>query len=129
MGLDMYLTGEAFYTHGHPNRDVKPFEIERTHYRLAYWRKHPNLHGYIVETFAKGVDDCKPIELTADDMKQIIQAVKNRLLPDTTGFFFGKSDDTPEEIAHDIQLFEDALKWLETKEPGVWRSVSYRASW
>ena len=40
MGLDMYLTGEAFYTHEHPNRSAKPFEVERTQYRLAYWRKH-----------------------------------------------------------------------------------------
>jgi hypothetical protein len=22
---------------------------------LGYWRKHPNLHGYIINTFAEGV--------------------------------------------------------------------------
>ena len=54
MGLDMYLQGEAFYTHGHPNRKATPLEIEKTIYRLAYWRKHPNLHGFIVKTFADG---------------------------------------------------------------------------
>ena len=129
MGLDMYLTGEAFYEHGHPNRSVEPFPIEKTHYSLGYWRKHPNLHGYLVERFANGVDECQRIGLVAKDMKQIIQAVKDRQLPDTTGCFFGESDDTPAEIADDIKIFEDALAWLETKERDVWRSVSYRASW
>jgi hypothetical protein len=26
---------------------------------VGYWRKHPDLHGYIVETFADGVDACQ----------------------------------------------------------------------
>lgn len=129
MGLDMYLTGEAFYSYAHPNRTAKPFPIHSTHYRLGYLRKHPNLHGYIVETFAKGVDECQEIDLSADDLKKMIEAVKSRQLPMTEGFFFGKSEDTPEQIAEDLQVFEDALKWLEADEPNVWRSVSYRASW
>lgn len=129
MGLDMYLTGEAFYAHGHPNRNAKPFEIERTHYRLGYWRKHPNLHGFIVNTFADGVDECQVIEMYPDRINKIIEAVKARQLPPTTGFFFGVSDDTEEQIANDVRIFEDALTWLDTKEAHVWRSVIYRASW
>ncbi len=129
MGLDMYLTGEAFFTHEHPNRRVKPYEKERDVYRLGYWRKHPNLHGFIVQTFADGVDECQEISLPAERLKTIITAVQDRELPETTGFLFGTSEDTDEQIAHDVQIFEGALKWLGTEEPGVWRSVSYHASW
>jgi hypothetical protein len=129
MGLDMYLTGEALFTPEHPNRRLKPYAKEGETYRLGYWRKHPNLHGFIVQTFADGVDECQEIDLTAEAIRSIIDAVKNRELPQTTGFFFGTSDDTDEQIAHDIQIFEEALKWLETEESEVWRSVSYCASW
>jgi hypothetical protein len=124
MGLDMYLTGER-YLRGERKRGDKKSEL----YDLGYWRKHPNLHGFIVKTFVDGVDECKEIELSTDQIKQIIEAIKTRELPPTSGFFFGTSDDGDEQIAHDVEIFEDALKWLETEEPEVWRSVSYRASW
>ena len=129
MGLDMYLNGDAFFTYEHPNRRIKPYEKEREIYQLGYWRKHPNLHGFIVQTFADGVDECQEIELTPEDLRTIIAAVKNRELPETTGFFFGESDQSDDQIAHDLQVFEEALQWLETEEPDVWRSVNYRASW
>jgi hypothetical protein len=129
MGLDMYLSGDAFFTHEHPNRRLKPFEKEREVYRLGYWRKHPNLHGFIVETFADGLDECQDIELTAEPIATIIAAVKLRELPETTGFFFGESDHTDDQMAYDIEIFENALKWLAIEETGVWRSVIYRASW
>src|SRR4051794_25115594 len=124
MGLDMYLTGDR-YLQGQRTRGDKKAE----QFDLGYWRKHPNLHGYIVNTFAKGVDECQEIGLSADCIKKIIQAVKDRQLPETTGFFFGRSEGTDEEIAEDVKIFEEALAWLETKEPDVWRTVSYRASW
>jgi len=126
MGLDMYLTGEKYF-HGRSNRQRGEKKAEQ--YDLGYWRKHPNLHGYIVKTFANGVDECQEIELDDERLSTIIQAIKDRQLPETTGFFFGKSDDTDEQIAEDLQIFEDALVWLGTQEDGVWRSVSYRASW
>lgn len=124
MGLDMYLTGKTYSVKPRKRGDRKG-EL----YDLGSWRKHPNLHGYIVETFADGVDDRQEIGLSADRIKQIIDAIKNRQLPKTTGCFFGTSDDADEQIAYDVQIFEDALKWLAAEEPDVWRSVSYRACW
>lgn len=124
MGLDMYLTGERYSMKPRKRGDRKSEQ-----YHLGYWRKHPNLHGYIVQTFADAVDECQEIELSAGRIKQIIEAIKNRQLPETTGFFFGTSDDTDEQIGCDLQIFKDALKWLEAAEPDVWRSVTYRASW
>jgi hypothetical protein len=129
MGLDMYLDGDVFFTGDHPNRRLTPHEKESEVYRLGYWRKHPNLHGFIVETFADGVDQCQEVELTPDCIRTIIAAVKNRELPETTGFFFGESDNSEEQIAHDVQVLEEALTWLKTEEPDTWRSVNYRASW
>lgn len=129
MGLDMYLTGEAFYTHSHPNRAAKPFPIKEMHLEIKYWRKHPNLHGYIVQTFADGVDNCEPINLSKDYLVKLIAGIEAQSLPHTTGFFFGASDCTPEEKAEDLAAFKAALEWLETEDKDVWKSVVYRASW
>lgn len=125
MGLDMYLTGRRDLFDTKSKRGEKNAE----EYDLGYLRKHPNLHGYIINEFADGVDDCREIELSADRIRQIIKAIRNRDLPETTGFFFGTSDDTEEQIAEDIRILEDALKWLEGEEPRFCRSLSYRASW
>jgi len=124
MGLDMYLTGQQYFCKQRQRGNLKCEQ-----YDLGYWRKHPNLHGFIVETFADGVDECQEIPMNADQIRQAVQAVKDPALPETTGFFFGASSDDDEQITHDVHIFEDALKWLETEVPDVWRSVIYRASW
>ena len=130
MGLDMYLTGEKFYWTDwqHPENNLKGdgFDVKQKMLRLGYW-KHPNLHGYIVKHFADGVDECQTINLDEDDLVQIMEAVKLDSLPDTEGFFFGKSDGS--ERDETLSTFQLALDWVKTKEPGVARSISYRASW
>ena len=47
---------------------------------LGYWRKHPDLHGFIVKTFANGKDECQRIDLTGEDLIKIIEAVKSNTL-------------------------------------------------
>lgn len=129
MGLDMYLEGRRFfpsYNRQRPTRTGFPLSEEKLD--LGYWRKHSNLHGFIVQTFANGVDECQLIDLLADDIRTIIAAVEAGTLPQTSGFFFGES--TGSERENDIAIFEDALKWLEEKDPqGCWRSITYQASW
>jgi hypothetical protein len=127
MGLDMYLTGEKFVMSLKLQEDG--FRLRSKTLDLGYWRKHPNLHGYIVQTFAGGKDECQTIDFGPDHIRTIIAAVKARELPDTTGFFFGVSDSSQERMEEDIATFERALAWLETDEPGIFRSVRYRASW
>lgn len=133
MGLDMYLKGEKFYwtQWDKPEGERRPmedgFEVTDKILQLGYWRKHPNLHGYIVQNFAGGVDECQDIHLSNDDVRQIIQAVRERKLPHTEGFFFGTSEDDPPE--DDIAIFERALEWAETKEENTSHSIIYRASW
>jgi hypothetical protein len=120
----MYLTGDRYRTTSRQRGELK---AER--YDLGYWRKHPNLHGYIVEHFADGRDECQEIDLMPDDLLQIIDAIRGRRLPHTVGFFFGESDDSDEQIAEDIAIFEQAIRWVEAEDPDHWRGVTYQASW
>ena len=128
MGLDMYLNGERYFM-GRPPREAGKITVKAEIYDLGYWRKHPNLHGYIVQTFADGVDECQEIALGEERLAQIIEAVRAKELPHTIGFFFGASEGTDDEAAEDIAILQSALAWLRVKEEGIWRSVSYRASW
>lgn len=122
MGLNMHLTGERRYRDRGPERGGWRSESVE----LGYWRKHPNLHGYIVRTFA-GADDCRPIPLDAAGIRRILAAVEAGGLPPTQGFYFGRSDGT--ETAGDLAVFREALQWLETVDPVAHREVYYQASW
>jgi hypothetical protein len=131
MGLDMFLEGEKFLWKNHRKPELNPIEdgfaVKGRTLRLGYWRKHPDLHGYIVNTFADGKDECQDIELGPDELRQILAASEADKLPETSGFFFGKSQ--PEDKAATKEILEKAIAWLEEKEPNVSRSVTYRASW
>lgn len=108
MGLDMYLFSRL------------PGSEDRT--EVAYWRKHPDLHGFIERTFYRGQEEFNCVEqpLTEQDIDRIQAAVRARELPLTSGFFFGNSyfeDDTEEERqrydAEDIEKLEkgkDAIR-------------------
>ena len=69
------------------------------------WRKHPNLQGYMEELYVnKGGDkdfNCVPVRLTFYDLQELKEAVINSRLPQTTGFFFGQSDEE-----HDTETLE-----------------------
>jgi hypothetical protein len=65
---------------------------------IAYWRKHPNLHGWmerLAEQKKLSYDSFNGIEmeLTAEDLDELEKAVKKRQLPPTSGFFFGNNSD------------------------------------
>ena len=65
---------------------------------IAYWRKHPNLHGWmeqLAEQKKLSYDSFNGIEmeLTPEDLDELEKAVKKRQLPATTGFFFGNNSD------------------------------------
>lgn len=119
MGLDMYLTGRKFFWYAHPKETERREDGKRVSsmdVELGYWRKHPNLHGYFVNEFAKGDDNCQEIDLTANDLRKVIAAVERGALPHTTGFFFGASDGSPEEVQHDLDVLKGALAWLEESD-------------
>ena len=97
--------------------------------RIAYWRKHPNLQGWMeklyearggTETF-NGVE----LELTWDDIDNLEKDIKSGEVSElgTTGFFFGDpSDDYYRE--RDLQFCIDAKA-----ECFLGRKVFYNSSW
>jgi hypothetical protein len=107
MGLDMYAyvaskakQHDEFYegavfdkeSNEMVNTNVsKPREI-------AYWRKHPNLHGWMEELAQdKGLEydsfNGVEMELTYEDLDELERAVTHKQLPPTAGFFFGNPAD------------------------------------
>lgn len=91
MGLDMYA---MVTTENLPGAvDFKAEEASE----LFYWRKHPNLHGWMEKLYYEkgGKADCfncEPVVLTGEDLDELEAGVKSGRLPDTTGFFFGVSE-------------------------------------
>ena len=107
MGLDMYAyvaaksgAQEEYYEELNSNAPAtQPRE-------LAYWRKHPNLHGWMErlweskgspvteDEFNDGVMfNGVELELTWEDLKQLESDIHDSLLPETKGFFFGNPSD------------------------------------
>lgn len=134
MGLDMYLRGRKYYggNFGSTIREEDGFPIDAVELALGYWRKHPNLHGFIVQTFAEGQDNCQEIMLNAENIKKIIEAVEQKALPMTDGFFFGQSDGSEQD--EDLQIFGKALGWLamDLDPPNAkpfMKYIVYQASW
>ena len=67
-------------------------------------------------------------EFFSEGIDKIIQAIKDKALPKTSGFFFGESDGSEDEES--IKILSNAKKWLDEKDPDKnYRSVYYQASW
>lgn len=109
MGLDMY----ALTTRQQPASPVD-FEVEGgTH--LHYWRKHPNLHGWMENLYReKGGQapdfNVVPLQLTREDLDRLEADIRGCRLPQTDGFFFGRSDGT--EVEEDLQFIAKAREAL-----------------
>lgn len=131
MGLDMHLTGEYYIFQDWENPDNNQYEdgyrLKSRRFDLGYWRKHPDLHGFIVETFSDGIDDCKAIHLGTTEIELIIDTIKEDRLPHTEGFFFGESTNDEEQKTESIELLSKALLWL--RADITHRSIYYQASW
>lgn len=114
MGLDMYaFTAPATAVTQDVDFDLSTIDgIGELH----YWRKHPNLHGWMRELYyAKGGTgrdfNCDPLRLTLEDIEALEQAIRNGALPDTSGFFFGETDGTEQE--DDLQFITKARAAIE----------------
>lgn len=126
MGLDMTLLGRKVPA----ERFEDGYSVHAVEIELAYWRKHADLHGFIVNTFENGVDECQQVALSVEDIDTIIRAVKNNKLPETSGFFFRYEGYDPKELAEDdVKVLEAAREWADTKVEGEWRYLVYQASW
>lgn len=136
MGLDMYLEGNIYISewdgNGPRKRPTrKGYERKGETYDIGYWRKQPDLHGYIIRNFADGIDECQKIELDVDNLNAIKQALVEGDLGETTvGFFFGGHDYGEEERDRSVQIMDNAIKFLsDFSGQGFYASIYYGASW
>lgn len=111
MGLDMYAYSankagakNEYWDNGKINNETGEFVSTCTKPKeLAYWRKHPNLHGWMERLWEEkgrpGAErDTKmfngiEVELTWNDIVQLEEDILHDNLPGTTGFFFGDDSD------------------------------------
>lgn len=140
MGLDQYAyvaaragQSDEFWDGAEFNKDSGEFENPKMSQprEIAYWRKHPNLHGWMEQLWLKKhkPDSSKyqfnnvELELTWQDLEDLERAVRHGQLPDTSGFFFGnKADDIYRE--QDLEFIRNARAEL-----FVGLRVFYNSSW
>jgi hypothetical protein len=139
MGLDQYAyvaaragQREEYYdSWNNENEEGDPTLKPR---ELMYWRKHPNLQGWMEQLWLKKNPDIDPnnrdalfngveLELTWADLEELEQAVKNRQLPSTQGFFFGNDADEY-YYAADLEFIKNAKA-----ETFLGLKVFYNSSW
>lgn len=109
MGLDMYAYSTKAKPKAETDFSTKNFDSEELH----YWRKHPNLHGWMQNLYeSKGGTsdnfngDC--VVLTESDLEDLEHDLKQWDLPQTSGFFFGNDQNTDEELKDDLDFVTKA---------------------
>jgi hypothetical protein len=119
MGLDMY----AYVANKEQNHDSDSESQE-----IAYWRKHPNLHGWM-EKLAKSknldydIFNGVEVELTFEDIMQLEKDIHHGNLPSTSGFFFGDNSDAYYK-EQDLEFVYEAKSRL-----FLGQRVFYNSSW
>jgi hypothetical protein len=106
MGLDMYAYAAAnekqygeFWENGEYDPDTKDYvnTVVSKPKELAYWRKHPNLHGWFhqewIDQGNTGDFNGDQLEIDWAMLERLELAVVNGELPGTSGFFFGEGAD------------------------------------
>ena len=121
MGLDMYAYVATKENSGWDN-----------HREIAYWRKHPNLHGWMRHRWESKTNNLEAntntfngieLLLTREDIDDLEQHVLDSTLPSTAGFFFGNNaDDHYKE--QDLEFIKQARYEL-----FMGLKVFYNSSW
>lgn len=110
MGLDMYawavkpenVVSDEQFISADDNRPTEFF----------YWRKHHDLHGWMGRLYAERGGEkefnCVPVRLFEEDLDALELAVKSRMLPETTGFFFGNNPPDDDSLEDDLDFIKKA---------------------
>ena len=141
MGLDMYAYTAAragqqkeFYEGAEIDeitKDVVNKTVTKPH-ELAYWRKHPNLHGWMEQLWEEkgrpggsneSVFNGIELELTRDDIDVLEHDIIAGALPNTQGFFFGNDADAHYK-KQDLEFVKNARAEL-----FLGLCVFYNSSW
>jgi hypothetical protein len=160
MGLDMYLSARQYInrmdfsteakseTPGFTNivdtlgvRDlIEPDGFSGAYVELPvmYWRKSNAIHNWFVREFADGVDDCRPMSLTTEQLRELVELCDivredngkaEELLPTGSGFFFGATDYDEwyfEDIAHTADRLRYIVNEMDSRQMDY---LVYQASW
>ena len=86
---------------------------EQVYDDFNYWRKHPNLQGWMQKLYEKkgGQNpdfNCSPVALTQEDIDNLAQDILDNNLPQTSGFFFGESIRDREQEKRDLEFCKQA---------------------
>jgi hypothetical protein len=160
MGLDMYLEARK-YVSGYSHRPIDeqneyeevlnsvgmsradlPSEASpfaSVSINVAYWRKSNQIHAWFINTYAEGVDDCKPVHLgeigRLRELRDLCQQVLDdhskaeELLPVGEGFFFGSYDYNEYYFADLTNTIEQLDKLLSNPKLAEGWDFIYQASW
>ena len=150
MGLDMYAYTasragqyDEWWEGAELNLETKEFENPNLSKpaEIAYWRKHPNLHGWMEQLWrekhytTQPSDASEPVdpdsdtfngielELSREDIDRLEQDIIEGNLPSTSGFFFGSDSDEyyrPQDLEFVRQARVDLFLGLR---------VFYNSSW
>lgn len=99
MGLDQYAYKSIFSS---------DLFTPDNHEKIFYWRKNPDLHGWMEKLWEQRNEDTiinSPemqfntvyLELTLDDLTDLEYQNEGETLPETKGFFFGKTEESDKE--------------------------------
>ena len=134
MGLDMYAYaavkqgqyGEFYSGAEYINNEAENPTVTKPR-EIAYWRKHPNLHGWMRQLWNRrgneGSFNGDELELFREDLDDLEQDVLDNALPQTSGFFFG--DDSADYYKQqDLEFIKNARYEL-----FMGLKVFYNSSW
>ena len=128
MGLDMYAyVGRPGQRHEYWYNKVDENSTVTEPREISYWRKHPNLHGWMKKLYhERGGNESfngSELELSWEDIDRLEKTIKSHSLPNTTGFFFG---DPADNIYYD-----DDLKFCSEAKAELFLGlkVFYNSSW
>ena len=136
MGLDMYAYAAAragqqkeFWDTAELAQGSNEYEskIVARPREIAYWRKHPNLHGWFRAEWESlgnsGSFNGDELEITWDMLERLEYDVRNGELPQTQGFFFGNNSDA--------DYYNDDLEFIKNARAELFMGlkVFYNSSW
>jgi hypothetical protein len=133
MGLDMYAYSAAnekqydeYWEDGIWENDQFVSKITKPK-ELAYWRKHPNLHGWFHREWESlgntGDFNGDQLEIDWAMLERLEYDVINGELPATSGFFFGSGADA-DYYTQDLEFIRQARAEL-----FLGLRVFYNSSW
>jgi hypothetical protein len=138
MGLDQYAYAAAkagaqdeyYEDENYDKDDSDPTKLSKPR-EIAYWRKHPNLQGWMERLWVErnpGGDEHTSfngieLELTWEDLERLELDVIAGTLPATSGFFFG-SDSDEHYREQDLSFIKNAKAEL-----FMGLKVFYNSSW